>query len=57
MKKGSALTEKAFDKDMSFMLIEIAKGEMHFQAISRTGETVDSGVIMNTRKRVMKAAA
>jgi tellurite resistance-related uncharacterized protein len=57
VKKGSALTEKAFDKDMSFMLIEIIKGEMHFQVISRTGETVDSGVIMNTRKNPVKAAA
>ena len=45
VKKGSPLTEKAFDKDMSFMLIEVVKDEMHFQVISRTGETVDSGVI------------
>jgi hypothetical protein len=56
VKKGSPLTEKAFDKDMSFMLIEIAADEMHFQVISRTGETVDSGVILNLRKRAMKAA-
>lgn len=45
VKKNSPLTEKAFDKDLSFMLIEIWKDEMHFQVISRTGETVDSGVI------------
>jgi hypothetical protein len=57
VKKGSALTEKSFDKDMSFMLMEIAQGEMHFQVISRTGETVDSGVITNQRKNVIKAAA
>ena len=57
VKKGSPLTEKAFDKDMSFMLIEIADDEMHFQVISRTGETVDSGVIFNQRKGAMKAAA
>jgi hypothetical protein len=27
------------------MLIEIAKDQMYFQVVSRTGETVDSGVI------------
>ena len=47
VRKGSPLTEKAFDQDMSFMLVEIAKSEMHFQVISRAGETVDSGVITN----------
>jgi hypothetical protein len=57
VKKGSSLTEKAYDKDMSFMLLEIAGDEMHFQVISRTGETVDSGVIVNQRKRPMKTAA
>ena len=51
MKKGSPLTEKAFDKDLSFMLFEVVKDEMHFQVISRTGETVDSGVIPNLRKQ------
>ncbi|HEV2801088.1 MAG TPA: metallophosphoesterase [Pyrinomonadaceae bacterium] len=45
VKKGSPLTEKAFDKDMSFMLMEVAGDEMHFQVISRTGETVDSGML------------
>jgi hypothetical protein len=45
VKKGSPLTAKAFDKDMSFMLVEIVNGAMHFQVLSRTGETVDSGVL------------
>jgi hypothetical protein len=45
VKQGSPLTEKAFDKDMSFMLLEVAGGEMHFQVISRTGQTVDSGML------------
>ena len=45
VKKKSALTDKAFDEDLSFMLIEIVDDEMHFQVISRTGQTVDSGVI------------
>jgi hypothetical protein len=57
VKKSSPLTEKAFDKDMSFMLLEVAGNEMYFQVISRTGETVDSGVVVNQRKAVQKAAA
>ena len=45
VKKGSPLTDKAYDSDLSFMLIEVAGDQMHFQVISRTGETVDSGII------------
>jgi hypothetical protein len=45
VKKGSPLTDKAYDSDMSFMLIEINKDQMYFQVISRTAETVDTGVI------------
>ncbi|HLM02370.1 MAG TPA: metallophosphoesterase [Pyrinomonadaceae bacterium] len=45
IKKKSELTEKGFDTDLSFMLVEISKDEMHFQVISRAGATVDSGVI------------
>jgi hypothetical protein len=56
VKKGSPLTEKAYDKDMSFMLIEIAGNQMHFQVISRTGETVDSAVLTNQRKKTMSAS-
>jgi hypothetical protein len=52
VKGGSPLTAKAYDDDMSFMLIEVAGDEMHFQVISRTGETVDSGVIARPRKAV-----
>jgi hypothetical protein len=54
VKRGSPLTAKAYDADMSFMLVEMTKDAMHFQVISRTGETVDSGVVPNLRK---KAAA
>ena len=45
VKKNSPMTDKAYDQDLSFMLVEIADYEMHFQVVSRTGETVDSGVI------------
>jgi hypothetical protein len=56
VKQGSPLTEKAFDKDMSFMLIEVASDQLHFQVISRTGETVDSGVLVKQKKKAMSAA-
>jgi predicted phosphodiesterase len=55
VKKGSPLTEKAFDKDMSFMLFESIKDQLHFQVISRTGETVDWGFLTN-KKRAMAAS-
>lgn len=34
-----------FDQDQSFMLNEISGDELHFQVISRTGQTVDEGTI------------
>ena len=46
-------TAKGFDTDQTFAMVEIAGDEMFFQAVSRTGETVDSGVI----QRQPKAAA
>ncbi|HEX7173920.1 MAG TPA: metallophosphoesterase [Pyrinomonadaceae bacterium] len=57
VKDNSPLTEKAFDKDMSFMLLEIAGDQMHFQVITRAGETVDSGVLANQRKKATAASA
>jgi Calcineurin-like phosphoesterase len=52
IKDNSVLTEKGFDRDMSFMLFEVVNGkQMHFQVLSRTGETVDSGVLINNRKQ------
>jgi len=43
--RKSGLSEKSYDRDMHFMLFEVAGDQMYFQAISRTGETIDSGVI------------
>jgi 3',5'-cyclic AMP phosphodiesterase CpdA len=43
--KRSELTAAAFDQDQSFMLVEIDGRDLQFRAISRTGQTVDSGVI------------
>ena len=41
----SPITARSFDRDYHFMLMEIAGSELYFQAISRTGETVDAGQI------------
>jgi predicted phosphodiesterase len=43
--RKTALTAAGFDDDRSFMLIELTDDQLHFQAIARTGRTVDSGVI------------
>jgi predicted phosphodiesterase len=50
--KQSAETAKGFDTDRAFMLVEIAEDELYFQTVSRTGETVDSGVL---EKQTMSA--
>ena len=34
-----------FDTDRDFMLVEIEKDDLYFQTISRTGPTIDSGVL------------
>jgi hypothetical protein len=36
---------RGFDADLHFLLVEITRDALHFQAISRTGETVDAGVV------------
>ena len=43
--RESADMAKGFDTDHAFMLAEIAGDQLHFQTISRTGETVDYGVV------------
>jgi 3',5'-cyclic AMP phosphodiesterase CpdA len=43
--RPSEETAAGFDKDNSFMLVEIAGDQMYFQTLSRTGQRVDSGVI------------
>lgn len=51
VRDSSTLTDKAFDRDMSFMVAEIAGDQFYFQTVSRTGETVDAGVLPNQRKK------
>lgn len=50
VKDNSPLTDKHFDRDMSFMLVEIVDDQLYFQVLSRTGQTVDSGVLPRQKK-------
>ena len=50
--KSSGLTAKGFDTDLAFMVAEIVGDEMYFNAVSRTGKIVDSGVL--TRRKPVK---
>lgn len=43
--RPSPQTAAAFDQDQSFIGVEVAGADMFFEAISRTGRAVDSGVI------------
>jgi hypothetical protein len=47
--RQSGITAKGFDTDQSFMAAEITGDQMYFNAISRAGQTVDSGVL--TRRK------
>jgi calcineurin-like phosphoesterase family protein len=48
--RRSGITAKGFDTDLAFMAAEIAGDEMYFNAISRVGQIVDSGVL--TRRTI-----
>ena len=48
--RPSADMAKGFDTDEAFGLMEIAGDELYFQTISRAGESVDDGVLVNPRK-------
>jgi predicted phosphodiesterase len=43
--RPTALTAKGFDTDYSFMLMEASGDELFFQAIARSGETIDAGIV------------
>jgi predicted MPP superfamily phosphohydrolase len=54
--KTTNLTEKSFDQDLHFMLIEIDDDELYYQVISRSGKTVDSGMLLHQRKKNERAS-
>jgi hypothetical protein len=46
--RPSALTARGFDTDYHFLIMEISGDTLYFQAISRSGDTVDAGSITRT---------
>jgi predicted phosphodiesterase len=55
--RAQAFSATGFDRDFVFMLVEIDGSKMYFQAISRTGETVDFGVIENAKAAAEPSSA
>ncbi|HEX5041944.1 MAG TPA: metallophosphoesterase [Candidatus Polarisedimenticolaceae bacterium] len=51
IKPNSPITDKGFDRDRAFLVAEIKDDAMTFQAISRTGEVVDSGIILRRKQQ------
>ena len=49
------LTEVGYDRDRTFMLMEVSGDELYFQTINRAGTTIDKGVIR--RREVAGAGA
>ena len=50
--RRSGITANGFDTDLVFMVAEITGDEMYFNAIARTGQTVDSGFL--TRRKITR---
>lgn len=45
-------TAAGFDQDRAFLIAEITGDQLHFQVVSRTGTTVDSGQIRRVASRI-----
>jgi hypothetical protein len=54
--RKSDLTAAGFDRDRSFMLVEIDGDRLYFQTLSRTGVTVDSGVFEDRQIETTESA-
>ena len=55
--RPSEETAKTFDRDRTFMIVEIAGENLYFQTISASGETVDSGELPRPAASVKAAEA
>lgn len=42
---GAGMMARSFNDDFHFMLVEVTRSALHFQAITRAGLTVDAGVL------------
>ena len=50
LNRTSPITAKGFDTDLAFLAAEIDGDNMIFQAISRTGAIVDSGIVIRRKE-------
>jgi hypothetical protein len=50
--RPSEITDVGFDRDYHFMLIEIAGDELYYQAIARSGASIDSGIVRRPRAHI-----
>jgi hypothetical protein len=48
--KAASKNAKGFDQDNAFLIAQISGDDMLFQAISRTGQTVDVGSVRRVEK-------
>jgi predicted MPP superfamily phosphohydrolase len=48
--RRSPLIDKAYDRDLHFMLFEVVDDQMYFQTVTRTGETIDTGIMARQRR-------
>jgi hypothetical protein len=55
--RPSADAAKGFDTDRAFMMVEIAGDEFWFQVVSRTSQTIDSGMIARQSPPAVTAQA
>jgi len=53
----SEVMEKSFDRDRTFMLVEIDGDKLFFQTVSRTGQTVDAGEVTRQTQPARAVAA
>jgi len=54
IRRSTGLTEKGLDSDNTFMVVEVADDMFHFQTVSRSGKTVDSGSFQRTIRAATK---
>ena len=45
IRRPSSIMARGFDTDFHFMMMEVSGDTLYFQAISRTGETIDAGAM------------
>jgi hypothetical protein len=47
--RAASYQAKGYDRDLTFMLVEVAGDALYFRAITRTGEAIDEGKLVRTR--------